>query len=178
MPQPAPFLPLLLRAPLALGRPLLRAGAQGLQPALAAVLQRALVKSGLQQDLELLEGRCLALRIDDLGLSWRFTAGPGGLAVAPPGLAADATIAGDSAAFLLLASRQEDPDTLFFRRRLVISGDTALGLGVKNLLDALEPESLPWPARRLLQDLAWLQQRLAGSLIQQPPAPMPGPPRQ
>jgi len=168
----------LLRAPLALGRPLLRAGTQGLQPALTAVLQRALVKSGLQQDLELLEGRCLALRIDDLGLSWRFTAGPRGLAVAPPGLAADATIAGDSAAFLLLASRQEDPDTLFFRRRLVICGDTALGLGVKNLLDALEPESLPWPARRLLQDLAWLQQRLAGSLIQQPPAPMPGPPRE
>lgn len=163
MPEPGPSLPLLLRAPLTLGRPILRAGAHGLQSGLAAVLQRALAASGLEGDLELLEGRCLAVRMDDLGLTWRFTAGPAGLAVAPPGIAADATIAGDSAAFLLLASRREDPDTLFFRRRLVISGDTALGLGVKNLLDALEPESLPWPARRLLQDLAWLQQRLAGT---------------
>ncbi len=158
-----PSLPPVLRAPLALlGSPLLQAGAGALQGALAAMVQRALVKSGLEQDLQLLEGRCLAVRVDDLGLGLRFTAGPQGLAAAPPELAADATIAGDSAAFLLLASRREDPDTLFFRRRLVISGDTALGLGVKNLLDALEPESLPWPARRLLQDLAWLQQRLAG----------------
>lgn len=158
-----PSLPPVLRAPLALlGSPLLQAGAGALQGALAAMVQRALVASGLEQDLELLEGRCLAVRLDDLGLALRFTAGPRGLAAAPPELAADATIAGDSAAFLLLASRREDPDTLFFRRRLVISGDTALGLGVKNLLDALEPESLPWPARRLLQDLAWLQQRLAG----------------
>lgn len=163
MPEPAPSLPLLLRASLALGRPLLRAGAHRLQPALAAVLQRALAASGLEQDLELLEGRCLAVCVVDLGLTWRFTAGSAGLTPAPAGLAADATVTGDSTAFLLLASRREDPDTLFFRRRLVIAGDTALGLGVKNLLDALEPESLPWPARRLLQDLAWLQQRLAGT---------------
>ena len=35
-------------------------------------------------------------------------------------------------------TRREDPDTLFFNRRLCIEGDTATGVHVKNLLDALE----------------------------------------
>lgn len=43
-------------------------------------------------------------------------------------------------AFLQLATRQEDPDTLFFNRQLSIEGDTELGLIVKNMLDAVE-----WP---------------------------------
>ena len=50
-----------------------------------------------------------------------------------------------------LASRQEDQDTLFFQRSLMIEGDTELGLGIKNLLDSLEPEQLPIPVQRLVQ---------------------------
>ena len=42
------------------------------------------------------------------------------------------------ATMLLLATRREDPDTLFFNRRLNIEGDTETGLHVKNLLDSLE----------------------------------------
>jgi len=34
--------------------------------------------------------------------------------------------------------REEDPDTLFFNRKLVIEGDTELGLIVKNLLDSID----------------------------------------
>jgi predicted lipid carrier protein YhbT len=41
-------------------------------------------------------------------------------------------------AFLQVASRQEDPDTLFFNRELSIEGDTELGLIVKNMLDAVD----------------------------------------
>ena len=40
-----------------------------------------------------------------------------------------------------LALRLEDPDTLFFNRRLLIEGDTDLGLRVKNMLDAVELEA-------------------------------------
>lgn len=40
--------------------------------------------------------------------------------------------------FLLLAQRRQDPDTLFFSRRLSMEGDTELGLVVKNALDAIE----------------------------------------
>ncbi|PJC12345.1 MAG: sterol-binding protein, partial [Comamonadaceae bacterium CG_4_9_14_0_8_um_filter_60_18] len=39
---------------------------------------------------------------------------------------------------VLLARRQEDPDTLFFNRRLAMEGDTELGLLVKNTIDAIE----------------------------------------
>ena len=46
-------------------------------------------------------------------------------------------------AFLQVASRQEDPDTLFFNRELSIEGDTELGLIVKNMLDAIELPALP-----------------------------------
>ena len=33
-----------------------------------------------------------------------------------------------------LANQQEDPDTLFFQRRLVIEGDAELGLVVNNTM--------------------------------------------
>jgi predicted lipid carrier protein YhbT len=49
--------------------------------------------------------------------------------------------------------RKEDPDTLFFSRRLLMEGDTELGLLVKNTLDAMELPPLDWrllmPARLL-----------------------------
>ncbi len=50
----------------------------------------------------------------------------------------DVRISGTLHDFLLLATRREDPDTLFFNRRLNIEGDTETGLHVKNLLDALD----------------------------------------
>ena len=50
----------------------------------------------------------------------------------------EATIRGSLAALKTLAERRQDPDQLFFQRRLVIEGDTELGLGLKNLLDSLE----------------------------------------
>ena len=40
--------------------------------------------------------------------------------------------------FLSLLRRKTDADTLFFQRRLQISGDTELGLIVKNWLDATQ----------------------------------------
>lgn len=60
----------------------------------------------------------------------------------------EATIRGGWSAFYQLANRKLDPDQLFFQRKLIIEGDTELGLGIKNLLDSLEwrlPE-VPAPA--------------------------------
>ena len=51
---------------------------------------------------------------------------------------ADLTISASAHEFVLLARRLEDPDTLFFSRRLVMEGDTELGLLVKNTIDAIE----------------------------------------
>ena len=52
--------------------------------------------------------------------------------------ASDLTISASAHDFVKLARRQEDPDTLFFNRRLTMEGDTELGLLVKNTIDAIE----------------------------------------
>ena len=62
--------------------------------------------------------------------------------------------------FLRLAQRLDDPDTLFFNRRLSMEGDTELGLMVKNTLDSLELPVLDlqqWAPHQLLARLAALR---------------------
>nr|WP_223264547.1 SCP2 sterol-binding domain-containing protein [Sulfuriferula plumbiphila] len=54
----------------------------------------------------------------------------------------DLTIGACARDFLRLALREEDPDTLFFGRRLYMEGDTELGLLIKNILDSVEPSQL------------------------------------
>ena len=104
-------------------------------------------------DGQALVGRRYAIRVKDLGLSLRFTVTPRGFA-ADSG-APDLTISATARDFLLLLARREDPDTLFFSRRLVSEGDTELGLIVKNLLDAIDPDTvlrhLPAPLARAAQ---------------------------
>lgn len=106
-------------------------------------------------DWQALAGRRYAIRVKDLGLTLRFTVTPRGFS--PDSGTPDLTISATARDFLLLLGRREDPDTLFFSRRLVSEGDTALGLTVKNLLDALDPETV---LRRLPLPLANLAQRL------------------
>lgn len=54
---------------------------------------------------------------------------------------------------------KEDPDSLFFQRRLRIEGDTELGLEVKNLMDSLDLDELPKIVRLALNDLALFVQK-------------------
>jgi predicted lipid carrier protein YhbT len=60
-----------------------------------------------------------------------------------PDAEAESTVRGGATDLLLLASRLEDADTLFFQRRLQLTGDTELGLAVRNLLDQLPWETIP-----------------------------------
>lgn len=84
-----------------------------------------------------LEGQRICLAVTDAGRAPVFLVRNGHVvASGEPGW--DVRIAGRLEDFALLASRREDPDTLFFQRRLSIEGDTATGLHLKNLLDALE----------------------------------------
>ena len=103
-----------------------------------------------------LAGRKIRLRVSDLGLTLIFRSIVDGF-VPCQGDEADVTLTASSKDFLQLAMRREDPDTLFFARRLAMEGDTELGLLVKNTLDALDPAALrirlpaPDAAFRLLQ---------------------------
>jgi O2-independent ubiquinone biosynthesis accessory factor UbiT len=109
--------------------------------------------------LDFLDGRCLAIEIEDAGWRWPIALLGGRLRVLARDHPADVTIRGESPAFLVMAGRLEDPDTLFFQRRLAIEGDTELGLGVKNFLDGLDEERLPPPVRLLLQGSRKLRAR-------------------
>lgn len=86
-------------------------------------------------------GKKLRIRVSDACIAFDFEWGSTGFSACRPGAGAadaDLTISASAHDFLLLARRQEDPDTLFFSRRLSTEGDTELGLLVKNTLDAIE----------------------------------------
>jgi len=96
------------------------------------------------RELEFLHRRVMNVFVSDAGLRFSVTLAQDKLRAGIEGSAADLTIEGTVYTFLLLATRKEDADTLFFRRQLKTSGDTELGLHVKNFLDGLEPETLPY----------------------------------
>ena len=122
--------------------------------ALVARVARHLLAEALQDgSLDLLEGRILAVRVRDPELPLRLTLKGGRLCSAGSG-AAHATISARSDDLLLLAAGRIDPDTRFFHRRLRLSGDTELGLAVKNVLDTIDLETIPGPIRHLLGHLA------------------------
>ena len=56
---------------------------------------------------------------------------------------AEAVVRGTATDLMLLAGRLEDADTLFFQRRLVLTGDVELGLTARNMLDRLPWETVP-----------------------------------
>lgn len=103
-------------------------------------------------DFDFLEERCFRVHIKDVGINWYFTSRDRQLAVSRYGQA-DACISGNLREFLQLISRREDPDTLFFQRRLMIEGDTETGLQIKNLLDELDLDSAPGFVRKGLEGL-------------------------
>jgi predicted lipid carrier protein YhbT len=53
--------------------------------------------------------------------------------------------------FASIAAREEDADTLFFNRRLLVEGDTETALLVKNALDCIEAPRTRAVLRRLLR---------------------------
>lgn len=104
-------------------------------------------------ELDFLEGRSLGIEISDINLRWITTLQNGRLTVSRDA-EADVWFRGEANDLLLVAARKADPDMLFFQRRLVIEGDTELGLEVKNLMDAIELDAMPTPLRTGLQQLA------------------------
>ncbi len=101
------------------------------------VLNRLLAGQSIAARLPELDGRVIAIDITDAPCRLRFRITEGQLAAAP-NAAQDVSIRGRLQDFWLLATRREDPDTLFFERRLCIEGDTETGLYMKNLLDSME----------------------------------------
>lgn len=100
-----------------------------------------------RESLEPLRGKTVALETSDLGTRVRIEYAAGRFRASRK--RPDLTIRAAVSAYLALLMRREDADTLFFTRRLVMTGDTELGLVVKNALDAIEWPRLPAPFRRV-----------------------------
>ncbi len=112
------------------------------------------------EDWQPLHGKQVCIRVTDAGLNLHFTLSPNGLVATRVPALIDLTISASAQDFILLALRKEDPDTLFFSRRLVMEGDTELGLLAKNTLDAMELPPLDFRALLPLRLLDRLRTRL------------------
>lgn len=88
--------------------------------------------------LEPLHGKLVSIRVTDVGISFYFTINSTGFIACKASKTPDLAISATAHDFFLLGMRREDPDTLFFSRRLIVEGETELGLLAKNTLDAID----------------------------------------
>ncbi len=110
-------------------------------PALHSVFSEAITDG----DFEFLQDKWLKISITDLQLNWWLSFDQDQLIMASSkdNITEDVSFSANGDDLVLIAGRKQDPDTLFFQRRLKIEGDTELGLEVKNLIDAIDIEQLP-----------------------------------
>lgn len=138
---PSPVSAMLARLPVFPGSLLFVQGLnQLLLPAVAEDCRAALVQ------------RSFRIEVADAGIAFHYTFDGKRFRATHAVTEPDLCIRASAWDFHLLMQKTEDADTLFFSRRLTMTGDTELGVLIKNTLDALElPEVLPAPLRRLLQ---------------------------
>lgn len=122
----------------------------------AQILERllglVLSEQAKDDELDFLIGNWVGIEIKDLGLTfevsyqnqWHVRA------LAKP----EVIFSANSKELILVAAGKEDPDTLFFQRKLNIEGDTELGLEVKNLLLSIEFDTMPSPIRHGVEQLS------------------------
>jgi len=127
---------------------------------LSVVLNQAFREPLRHGELDFLEDAKVRIKVTDLRIDWLIRVGSDEFTPLERNLKDDVCISGESLDFLLLATRQADPDTLFFQRRIRIEGDTELGLGVKNTMDSMDWDDLPLPLRRLLQAISLVIEKL------------------
>ena len=113
---------------------------------LVMALNKMFVREIKDGELDFLQGKIIHITIEDAGIDYRFTLDGNKLIAADKNNPADVILQGTVYNYLLLASRQEDTDALFFSRRLRMQGDTELGLYVKNFLDGMDMDSHKVPA--------------------------------
>ncbi len=82
-------------------------------------------------------GRRIEIDVSDWRAKFRFVVTADRFAPLGSFAAIDLSITATARDFALLATGDEDADTLYFDRRLIVVGETELALLIKNTLDAL-----------------------------------------
>jgi len=123
------------------------------QAAIQKVLSKVLAEALVDDELEFLEGNWLHINITDVPYEFYISVDESGKLLIEKKLEQEANVcfAGDTQSMLQLMSRNIDPDTLFFQRKLLVTGDTELGLEIKNFLDDMNLEHLPKLVHKGLQ---------------------------
>lgn len=107
-------------------------------------------------EIDFLNNKIVEVELRDLSAKWYFTNFGQQLmmldlekaqSISPE---PDVVFSASVDALVLMASQKVDPDTLFFNRKLKITGDTELGLEIKNLFDQFDLELLDKPFRKIL----------------------------
>lgn len=97
-------------------------------------------------DFEFLTDRALQVEIRDAHLFVGLTYRSNRIVcnhLAASECASDVKLSVDTEDAISLIQQEVDPDTLFFHRKLKISGDTELAHHVKNTIDTLNPDLIP-----------------------------------
>lgn len=131
------------------------------------LLQLILAEQAKEDELDFFCGNWVGICIKDLGLEFEVSY-QSQWHVRPLNNPA-VTFTANSKELILIASVKEDPDTLFFQRKLNIEGDTELGLEVKNLLLSIEFDNMPSPIRlgisQLSNMIVKLQQKAEPAMV-------------
>jgi len=117
------------------------------QQLLPSILTKLLQQALIEQSLDFLIDKYLAIQVTDVPyccvITLQANSAGSTLLLAAPEQTPDVVFAADSNSLLRLINRQTDPDTLFFQRKLLVTGDTELGLAIKNMLDDLALSHVP-----------------------------------
>jgi len=120
------------------------------------VLSKMLAEPLRDGDLDCLQQSWLQIEVVDIKVSWYFTliAGKLSMQVQQPLdflQSKHCSISGELMDLIRLVNRQQDPDTLFFQRRLQLTGDTELGLEIRNVLDAIDIDDFSAKVKMMMQ---------------------------
>jgi O2-independent ubiquinone biosynthesis accessory factor UbiT len=120
--------------------------------AIEQLLQLQFKQSLEDGELDFLENHWLKIQVTDLQLIWFISLIDNKLVVSREEIP-DVSFIGNTNDLIMIATKRQDPDTLFFQRRLIVEGDTELGLYVKNLMDSIELDAMPKLLRLTLEKL-------------------------
>lgn len=94
---------------------------------------------GFRERLKEIDGKVFLFEAKDIGKSFYLCVKDNDVKVVPHSAKKpDVTMRGAVKVLIDVLTGKEDPDTVFFSRRLEISGDTAAAIHFKNMLAALE----------------------------------------
>ena len=94
---------------------------------------------GFRERLKEIDGKVFLFEAKDIGKSFYLRVKDNDIKVVPHSAKKpDVTMRGTVKVLIDVLTGKEDPDTVFFSRRLEISGDTAAAIHFKNMLAALE----------------------------------------